>query len=263
MISVIIPAHDEAGYIGTCLEALLASRDVCLQVIVVANACTDATAALARRLDVTVIETPAPGKLHALNLGDAHATGEVLAYLDADVVVSPDLMARLETALAGDRPRYASGSPVVTARSAFSRAYARFWSRLPFVAHGVPGFGLFAVNRAGRTRWNRFPDIISDDMFVRLSFAPDERVRVADSYHWPIIEGFANLVRVRRRQDRGVQQIARHFPHLMQNEDAIRPRGTQVLAMALRDPAGFAAYALVRLAVRTPYAQAAGWARGR
>lgn len=263
MISVIIPAHDEAGYIGTCLTALLASRDVTLQVIVVANACTDATAAVARHHPVTVIETAAPGKLNALNTGEARATGTVLAYLDADVEVSPGLMAHLEAALAGDAPRYASGTPVVTARSGFSRAYARFWARLPFVAQGVPGFGLFAVNRAGRARWGAFPEIISDDTFVRLSFAPDERIRVPATYRWPMVEGFANLVRVRRRQDRGVREIAHRFPGRLMNEDTARPGGAALLGMALRDPAGFGAYALVRLAVRTPLARTEGWARGR
>jgi len=263
VISVIIPAHDEAGYIGPCLEALQASRDVHLQVIVVANACSDDTAARARRSGATVIETPLPGKLNALNMGEAEATGEVLAYLDADVVVSPDLMARLDSALACDAPRYASGCPVVVARTGFARAYARFWARLPFVAQGVPGFGLFAVNRAGRARWAAFPDIISDDTFVRLSFAPEERVRVPATYRWPMIEGFANLVRVRRRQDQGVREIARRFPGLLANEDIAKPGGAALLGMALRDPAGFAAYALVRLAVRTPYARTEGWARGR
>ncbi len=263
MISVIIPAHDEAGYIAACLEALLASRDVSLQVIVVANACRDATAEVARGFGVSVIETPRPGKLNALNLGEAQATGSVLAYLDADVVVSPGLMARLAEVLAADQPLYASGTPVVVARSAFSRAYARFWARLPFVTEGVPGFGLFAVNRAGRARWQAFPEIISDDTFVRLSFAPEERIRVAESYRWPMIEGFTNLVRVRRRQDRGVTEIARLFPELLANDDIVKPGPAQMLALGLRDPPGFAAYGLVRLAVRTPYARAEGWTRGR
>lgn len=263
MISVIIPAHDEAGYIGTCLEALLASRDVILQVIVVANACRDGTAQIARSSDVEVIETSRPGKLNALNLGEARATGSVLAYLDADVVVSPDLMARLAEVLTVDEPRYASGTPVVVAQSAFSRAYARFWTQLPFVSEGVPGFGLFAVNRAGRARWQAFPEIISDDSFVRLNFAPQERVKVAANYQWPMIEGFSNLVRVRRRQDRGVAQLSRLFPELLVNDDTKRPGLGQMLALGLRDLPGFAAYGLVRLAVRTPCARSEGWARGR
>jgi len=263
VISVIIPAHNEAAYIPACLEALLAATGADLQVIVVANACTDETAALAHGFGVTVIETVQPGKLNALNLGEAEASGHVLAYLDADVIVSPEVMAQLAQALAGTAPRYASGRPVITAHSLFSRSYARFWRKLPFIARGVPGFGLFAVNRAGRARWGAFPQIISDDTFVRLCFAPHERVMVSATYCWPMIEGFANLVRVRRRQDLGVQEISNRFPDLLQNEDATSPSMARIAGMALRDPVGFAAYALVKLAVKTSYARGEGWARGR
>lgn len=272
MISVILPAHDESGYIDVCLDALLASdlRGATAEVIVVANACTDDTAARARAFagraagwNVTVIETSQPGKLGALNLGEASARGDPLVYLDADVCVSPDLLADLSEVLRGPEARYGSGTPVVTARSRFSSAYARFWTRLPFVAEGVPGFGLFAVNRAGRARWGRFPDIIADDMLVRLHFAPEERIKVAARYRWPMIEGLANLVRVRRRQDRGVQEIAARYPGLMRHAEHDTPGRARVAALALRDPPGFGAYALVKLLVRTRYARGEGWARGR
>jgi glycosyltransferase involved in cell wall biosynthesis len=272
-VSVILPAHDEAGYIGACLEALLASdlTDV-VEVIVVANACTDETANVAAafapqaesrgwRLDV--IETKEAGKLNALNLGEAEAHGDVLVYLDADVLVSQNLLRQLVEALAGTTPRYASGQPQITAKSGFGRVYARFWARLPFVSCGVPGFGIYAVNRAGRARWANFPPIISDDTFVRLQFAPSERARVEAPYTWPLVEGFANLVRVRRRQDRGVEEIAVLHPHLLCNDDDASFGVGGLLGLALRDPVGFGAYAVVKLAVKTPLGRGAGWVRGR
>lgn len=273
-VSVLLPAHDEAGYIGACLRALLASEgdDLRAQVIVVANGCTDATAAIARSHAETarargwrleVIETPDPGKLAALNAGEAAARAPVRVYLDADVQVATPLLGQIVAALAGDAPRYASGRPVLArAPSRLTRLYARFWARLPFAAGGVPGFGFFAVNASGRARWGAFPDIISDDTFVRLHFAPDERIGVPATYRWPVAEGLGNLVRVRRRQDAGVAEIARRFPDLPRNAGKT-PRGA-VLRLALRDPAGFAAYALIRLAVRTPLARTSQrWARGR
>ena len=48
MLSVIIPASNEAGYIGACLTALFASGPLGAEVIVVANGCRDATAEVAR-----------------------------------------------------------------------------------------------------------------------------------------------------------------------------------------------------------------------
>lgn len=275
-VSVILPAHDEAAYIGACLSALLASDPVkgAVQVIVIANACRDDTAGIARShhasvrargWQLDVLETEQPGKLAALNLGDRAARGAIRVYLDADVAVSPPLLAQIAGALDTAAPLYASGTPVVLPpEGAFLRAYTRFWQRLPFAATGVPGFGLFAVNDAGRARWKTFPDIISDDTFVRLHFASSERVRLPATYSWPMIAGLGNLLRVRRRQDDGVTQIAQLYPGLLKNDDTPRPGPGRLARLALQDPGGFAAYAFVKLAVRTPLARSrAGWARGR
>lgn len=277
-LSVIVPASNEAGWIEPCLRALLASAGVRLQVVVVANGCDDNTAARARALApdfaardwaLQVIERTAPGKPGALNAGDAAAWHDLRAYLDADVEVSPPLMAQLADALAGDGARYASGTPLVTACGWLARNYARFWQSLPFVARGVPGFGLFAVNAAGRARWGAFPGIISDDTFVRLHFTPAERHKVPARYSWPMIEGFAPLVRVRTRQDQGVAEIAARFPGLVQNAGRTHPGKAWLATRALHDPAGFAVYAGVALAVRLrrlgPGRRRAqpGWARGR
>ncbi|MEX1236314.1 MAG: glycosyltransferase [Roseovarius sp.] len=267
--TVIIPAHDEAGYIGACLEAVFASDlgGAALQVIVVANGCHDATAEIARRFDapqrdLLVIDTAQGGKLHALGLGDAAARHGTRIYLDADVVISPDLIAQLIDALGGAAPRYASGTPVVTPpHSPITRGYARFWQCLPFFTQDVPGFGVFAVNAAGRARWGDWPQIISDDTFVRLQFPPQARVRVPASYRWPMVEGWRRLVRVRRRQDRGVREIEARYPDLLANAGTARLGLRGIARRALRDPVGFAVYAAVSLAVRLP--GPGGWVRGR
>jgi len=267
--SVIIPAHDEAGYIASCLDALFASQleGALVQVIVVANGCADGTAAIARTAaepdrDLQVIETPEGGKPGALELGDAAARHGTRIYLDADVIVSPGLVAALIVALDVPGARYASGEPMIApAQSAVTRAYAHFWQGQPFVTEGVPGFGIFAVNAVGRSRWGTWPQIISDDTFARLQFAASERVRVPHSYQWPMVEGWRNLVRVRRRQDRGVAEIRDRYPQLA-TADAGASAGTDgILFRAARDPLGFLTYAAVSLAVRLP--GPGGWVRGR
>ena len=81
-------------------------------------------------------------------------------------------------------------------------------------------------------------------------------------YDWPLVEGFGALVRVRRRQDAGVAEIAQRYPALLAHDDT-RPSGPGwVLRAALRAPLGFLAYVAVALAVR---ARRGGtdWARGR
>uniref|UniRef100_A0AAN0MD34 Uncharacterized protein n=1 Tax=Yoonia rhodophyticola TaxID=3137370 RepID=A0AAN0MD34_9RHOB len=45
-----------------------------------------------------------------------------------------------------------------------------------------------------------------------MNFTPAERVEVPATYIWPMVEGFGNLVRVRRRQDIGVAEIAQKYP---------------------------------------------------
>lgn len=272
-LSVIVPANNEAGWIDACLAAVAASVGAGGEVIVVANGCADDTAARARGHEaalasagfaLTVLETPALGKPGALNAGDGAARFGARVWLDADVVVSPPLLAQIAAELATDAPRLASGTPVVArADSAVTRAYARFWTRLPFVTRGCPAFGLYAVNRAGRARWAEFPQVISDDTFVRLNFAPAERIRVPATYTWPMVEGFARLAKVRRRQDQGVAEIARLYPRLLANDEKARPGKGWLLGRLIADPLAFAAYGAVTLAVRAGWGAQSGWVRGR
>lgn len=270
-LSVIIPAHDEAGRIGACLRALFASDPVPggAEAIIVANGCSDGTVAEARATQdaavdwhVTVLDRAEPGKIAAIAAGEARARGAILAYIDADVVVSPPLCAEIAALL--DRPdaAYASGRVTIPGpHSRLSRLYARFYRAVPFFHHGVPGCGLFAMTRAGRARWGDWPDIISDDTFARLHFAPSERHAASAPYSWPVVEGWAALVRVRRRQDAGVAEIARRFPMLVANDDPRPGARRRLLRAVLARPVAATVYSAVRLAARLRPAQ--GWARGR
>lgn len=273
-LSVIIPAHDEEAWIDRCLSALLAQDATAarVEVIVVANACRDRTVALAeshipraeaRGWAMRVLDLAEGGKLPALNAGDKAARGRSRMYLDADIACDPGLVGQICQALAGDAPRYATGTlAIAPATSWITRRYAQVWSRLPFVQGGAVGAGLFAVNPAGRARWGDFPAIISDDTFVRLHFAPDERIEVPARYHWPMVEGFANLVRVRRRQDAGVAELHRLYPALFRNEAKAPLAPSRLLAIAARVPLGFLVYLAVHVAVRLRPATSA-WTRGR
>ncbi|WP_299937906.1 glycosyltransferase [uncultured Pelagimonas sp.] len=273
-LSVILPANNEAALIGGCLSAILDSDwdGLGLQVIVVANGCSDDTAARAQAMvepfsdrgwQLDILDLPSGGKLGALNAGDATAKGAMRVYLDADVTVSRGLLWQLANALDSTAPRYASGAVTITAKGWVSRAYARIWRQVPFMAECVPGCGVFAVNAAGRARWETFPDIISDDTFVRLSFTPNERIGVAASYEWPIAEGWSNLVTVRRRQDVGVDEIGHKFPELLANDDKPDFGIGRKLGIALRDPIGFAVYSGVALTSKLTRKRSSGWSRGR
>ncbi len=273
-LTVIIPAHQEERLIGPCLDALVASGPVDgVEVIVAANGCRDGTVAAARSRadglaargwDFRVLDLPEGGKPGALNAADAVARHGARMYLDADVTVSRDLVPLIMRALDRAGPVYASGRVNIIGPGGWvSRAYARMWARVPFMAQGVPGCGLFAVNAEGRARWGAFPAIIADDAFVRLNFAPSERVMVEASYDWPVAPGFRALLRVRRRQNRGVAEIAERFPALMANEDKGSAGAGRVARMAIADPVGFAVYGAVSAIVALFPARDAAWSRGR
>ena len=274
--SVIIPANNEAAYIGPCLGALLAQNSPIGgeggEIIVAANGCTDDTVALAQAFSdqansigwrLSVLEIDKGDKAGALNRADALASAPNRIYLDADVICDPDLIASLLQALDQIHPIYASGVMRISpAKSWFTRRYADIWRRTSFMADGIQGAGLFAVNAAGRSRWGEFPAIISDDTFVRISFQPKERIGVAAGYTWPLPEGWRNLVKVRRRQDAGIREIHRKYPELVSNEGKSKMGASWMIRIALRHPIAFAVYAAVKLAVKLNRGDDA-WTRGR
>ncbi len=92
MLGVVVPAHDEEEHIEACLESLrVASRHRSLSgehvlIVVVLDACTDGTAAVARRLGATVVETDARNVGIARSVGADVALGagaRWLAFTDA------------------------------------------------------------------------------------------------------------------------------------------------------------------------------------
>jgi len=112
LVSVIVPARNEARNIGRCVRSILTSRYPSLELIVVDDHSHDDTARLAReaaagdpRLRV-VSNPPLPdgwfGKQWACSTGVAAARGELLLFTDADTEHAPDLLPRAANALLRD-----------------------------------------------------------------------------------------------------------------------------------------------------------------
>ena len=275
-ISIIIPANNEEGYIGECLGHVLGSEDpgTQIQVLVVANGCRDNTVgeAAAMRSDfetrgwvLDVLDLAKGQKVGALNSGDRAANFDARIYLDADIHISKSLMNALARLLERPGPVFAGGRPRIRpARSWISERYARFWERLPFMSEGVPGNGVFGVNAQARAKWEDFPEVIADDTFVRYQFEPHEMFGCEEPYSWPITEGFANLVRVRRRQDEGLQEIRQLYPDLAARMAPTAPTPGRKIKLLFQDPIGFVIYVSVAVAVRLPiFKSQSRWHRGR
>ncbi|MGH9255057.1 MAG: glycosyltransferase family 2 protein, partial [Vicinamibacterales bacterium] len=78
-LSVIVCAHNEAQYISTCLYSLLAQSRLPDEILVINNASTDATRAVAQQVpDVRVVDEPRKGLVLARETGRREATGDVL-----------------------------------------------------------------------------------------------------------------------------------------------------------------------------------------
>lgn len=233
VMNIIIPAYNEALVIERCLASLFAqSCPLPLRIVVVANGCVDATAAIARRMipharacggELIVVESERGGKAWALNVGDQYVGPGPRIYLDADVAVGPGALAAIAAALASGVQLCAPAIRVGRARTMVTRGYGTVWSRLPVVRSDVIGCGLYAVSAEGRARWGGFPPIISDDKFVRLQFEPGER-RVLEDVYFEIQmpEGLRELTMVRGRWCRGNRELEAKFPAIVSRDRRLR-----------------------------------------
>lgn len=182
MVSIVIAAHNEEAVLAATLKVLL-SGNPGVHVIVVPNGCTDATAEVARGFpEVEVVELAQGGKPLALNAGDAAATSYPRIYLDADIRVPPGGVAALVKALA--RPDVLAAVPgrrVDTAGRPWPvRAYSEVHSRLPALREGLFGRGMIALSEEGRARFDQFPNLVADDVFVDSLYSGQEKAHVDD-----------------------------------------------------------------------------------
>jgi cellulose synthase/poly-beta-1,6-N-acetylglucosamine synthase-like glycosyltransferase len=111
-VSLIIPAHDEAEVIAAKIENALAMEypRERLQVIVASDDSHDGTVQLAREAGADlVLELPRGGKIAAQNAGAEQATGEILAFSDANSFWQPGALARLVESFADPEVGYVCG----------------------------------------------------------------------------------------------------------------------------------------------------------
>lgn len=180
--SVIIPAHNEEAVIGKCLGFLLQGldpRDV--EIIVVANGCTDGTAAAARGAapQALVLEIERPSKPEALRTGDLSATRMPRLYLDADVLMTgAAAVATLKELASG---AVAARPPAVYDSDGATwlvRRYFRARSAMPSLSAHAWGAGVYGLSTEARGRFADFPDVVGDDLWIDQLLAPGELIVV-------------------------------------------------------------------------------------
>jgi len=102
-ISIIVPVYNDAKNLAECVSALNASAGADTEIIVVDDASTDDTAAAARAMGVRVLDMPKNGGPGAArNYGAAQVQGDIVFFVDADVVVASDALGRVRRAFEDD-----------------------------------------------------------------------------------------------------------------------------------------------------------------
>jgi poly-beta-1,6-N-acetyl-D-glucosamine synthase len=98
-VTVLVPAHNERATIELCIRSILAQSYPITEIVVVADACTDDTAAVARSMGVTVREVVEKDKAEAQNrvLRDIHT--DVVVGFDADTFPTPTCVELMVTAM--------------------------------------------------------------------------------------------------------------------------------------------------------------------
>jgi glycosyltransferase involved in cell wall biosynthesis len=103
-LSVIVPVHNGRLQLPRCLDSLLRSEFADFEVIVVDDCSTDNTPEIVSRFGARYLRTPhnqGPGG--ARNLGAREARGEIIVFIDADIVVPPEVLGLIAEEFRRDR----------------------------------------------------------------------------------------------------------------------------------------------------------------
>lgn len=136
-LTIIVPAFNEADYLPVTVDAIQVAAehlrthsDAEVEVVVVDNNSTDETASIARARGAAVVHESVQGIARARNAGARHAQGDVLVFVDADVLLPPALFEAIHDAMS-DPACIGGGMDVeYRPRRRSMRLYLRAWRLL-------------------------------------------------------------------------------------------------------------------------------------
>ncbi len=109
--TVIVCAYNEEQLLPGCLHTLLQQSFPPSEIIVINNASTDRTAAVASMPGIRVVDEPRKGLVIARETGRQVSTGDVLVYVDADCRAPRDWLRRIAREFEGPTPPVAVTGP--------------------------------------------------------------------------------------------------------------------------------------------------------
>ncbi|MEW6983297.1 glycosyltransferase family 2 protein [Colwelliaceae bacterium 6471] len=223
MISIIIPAHNEAKLIGETIDNILMDNHLSdCEIIVVCNGCTDDTAQVAnnywlnnglvksnQNISFHLLNTPIPSKTNALNLGIQHAKYSPIVLLDADILIDGLDIIKLVEHL------YKSKLLAVSPRVKFDSKQSSLMVKAYYKVASCSNYNQFhrlsnviALSKEGVKRVGLFPELIADDEYLRRQFTVSEYSTV-EYLHFTFIcpKNLSNLLNVLTRVERGNLQL--------------------------------------------------------
>jgi glycosyltransferase involved in cell wall biosynthesis len=246
-VAVVIPTHDRRTSLRRCLHAFARQSypaDL-LEIIVVADGCSDGTAQLAQgrtSVPLRILEQPRQGQAIARNRGADVSTADLLIFADDDVEVEPGFVAaHVEAHRGSDQSREVIGNlpPDVQNRRDFFAIMLRAWWEAMFEPMRDPGHrfsysdllsGNFSIGRSYFERVGRFDGSLrchEDYEFgYRLIAAGAEFAfaeRAAGRHH-----EHTDLARaLQRKRDEGAADVAlaRRHPELVSSLPLCRRQG--------------------------------------
>jgi glycosyltransferase involved in cell wall biosynthesis len=107
-LSVVVAVHNGAHFLPVSLAAILAATDAETEIIIVNDGSTDNSSKIAKQFGVNVITLERrTGAANARNVGARAAVGELILFVDADVVVRVDTIEHLRRIFA-ENPEYSA-----------------------------------------------------------------------------------------------------------------------------------------------------------
>ncbi len=245
-ISVVVPAHNEAGVLAPTLRAVIGQTfHGTIDLVVVANGCTDETVQVARSLadeastrghSLRIYELEEPGKAGALNLGDRMKWFVCTMYLDADVTLSLRAIEGVYDALHGPA-QVPLASPLAGGCAFELLGHARRRTRGPACPTSRGRFAVLvamrsigkeeAVGTNIRTCWRM------TDSPVCISPLWNSGSLTTWTTPGDCLKDRCELVRVRSRWLLGNDELRKAQPHLFRQGD---PRYEGLAALVLRNP---------------------------
>lgn len=180
-VSVVMTVRNGERHVAEAIASILSQSRPPMEIVVVDDGSTDATVGVLADFGdaVRVVRQPARGAAAGLNRGVAMATGDVIAFLDADDVWTPDAIAsRLERMDEADAPDGVFGRTTQFVSPELSVAESR---RLRFGAEptSAPLLGALVVRREVVERVGPFDESLSSAEGVDwVTRARDDGVRL-------------------------------------------------------------------------------------